>query len=1794
MSEAAKLKVFVAERGYIKSGITRMHIFCLDEEAVKMSSSEALAEKRYRLSESFKDYERLNKAILSLNSSDDEKYDEYEDKYYEAIGILDKHKAAVVHNVPNNGAHGKFNNLPKIQMQSFNGEKIADYYPFINMFKSVIHIDNNLSACEKLYYLRSYLSDEALNLIKNLTLTDENYVTALSLLENRYDNVPKIVNYHVNSLLDMPSFSKCTAKNLRSLIGNFNLHLAALKSLKQAVQHWDILLINILAKKVDVYTYRGFYLERNTKELPTLSQFIDFLEKRALAMENTAEETQEPPPTNRSSKPIKSVSGAATAKSQQSCKYCQQNHRLFQCAKFKMCTVQERSDFVKNKNLCTLCLNEHKGRCMLRLKCTVCHKRHNSLLHDQSKSSEESQHAATVAAATNQGDSVVSMSGTSTSLDVLLPTAIVRLKNKDGTFSSVRALLDSGSQVSFITEKLTQKSCCEILPTNQTITGVVEGANKVTQKANCTVFSSVNNYKTNVSCCIVKNITCNLPQQTFDISNYNIPAHIKLADNNFNKSGEISLLLGCDIFFQVLQRESLPITPAGPYLINTCFGYVAAGSLPVSAGKVFSCNLCINIQGNPGNFLNTPKQKAQLCDLNNTFSDRFMSEKVPYVPTSKQDVKLCHSTNAISDCLESENAPNVINTEVSPVIVPPKQEPQLCELNNTISYFWQCEKVPSVFKEGSTEHQLAEECFQGSVKLINKRFSVALPLKLDLENVQLGNSFSYALQRLYNLEKRFLKDEALSQQYKKFIQEYLNQGHAISYNIDNYDLSAGNIYFLPHHPVINPNSKTTPVRAVFDASMRTKNGLCLNDIMLNGGVVQSELFDILILLRTYRYILLCDIKAMYRQILVEDKFRCLQNILWRNSSSDPVQCIQLKTVTYGLKSSAFLATRCLIELANIFESKYPLAAFVLKHSSYVDDIQCGSNSISELFCIKKELIELMSEASFALHKWYSNDLEILKDIPVELQYFGNRELDKNNICMKTLGLSLDVSSDSLTMQCPEKELLERYTKRNMLSFISQIFDPLGILGPVLVQAKILMQKVWFLNLNWDDYLPEPLHTQWIEFARRLVEMKAISVPRNINMLAVNSIELVGYADASNVAYGCCLYLRIMDNHKTVKVNLLCSKSRINPKAKQLTTPRLELNSALLLSMLAKKVHDILCLKYNVKTFLYMDSQIVLAWLKIQPEKLSVYVANRVKQIQKLTSEFHWFYVQTSDNPADCLSRGISPQALEEKVGQLWFHGPQFLHCTSYIHCNAKNRNTDFDIPEQRPEQKTCNLCKIENSFYGLFAKYSNFEKIIRIMSYVQRFIHNSKKENSHLGLHGNLWPKELNSALQTIIKLDQKRHFQEELKILKSHGTLKCHLKSLNPFIDSLGLMRVGGRLQNSNLPFNQQHPIILPKKSNITRMIILKEHLRLKHAGQKLVLSTLNERYWLINANREIKAVLHKCLICFKLKARAATQLMGSLPLDRVKMSRPFQIVGTDYAGPFYVKQTRIRKPVITKAYIVIFICFTTKAIHIELASDMTTNTFLGCLKRFIARRNKPTKIYCDNGTYFKGANNVLKELYHMQNSTDHQNAVNNFCNEERISFHFIPSYSPVFGGLWEAGIKSIKYHVKRVVSDTVLTYEELYTVLVQIESILNSRPLTPMSRDENDMSYLSPAHFLTGSSLMSYPELNLVEANVGKLSFWKKCTQMQQHFWQQWHKQYLTTLQNRPKWTNSQVDLKEGMMVILRNKNVSPLKWPVGRIVSVLPGKDGKVRALNVKTVTGSIMQTSIMNVCPLPLCD
>jgi len=374
----------------------------------------------------------------------------------------------------------------------------------------------------------------------------------------------------------------------------------------------------------------------------------------------------------------------------------------------------------------------------------------------------------------------------------------------------------------------------------------------------------------------------------------------------------------------------------------------------------------------------------------------------------------------------------------------------------------------------------------------------------------------------------------------------------------------------------------------------------------------------------------------------------------------------------------------------------------------------------------------------------------------------------------------------------------------------------------------------------------------------------------------------------------------------------------------------------------------------------------------------------------------------------------------------------------------------------------------------------------------------------------------------------QQISYAQEIKDLMEQQEVAAtsSLKTLHPFIDQEGLLRVGGRLQQSTLPYQTIHQIILPASQHFTKLIASAEHIRLHHAGPQLLTASLRDKYWIPRIRNLVKTIIHHCLTCYKFKAQATQQLMGELPSHRVQPSRPFLTTGIDYAGPISLRLGTPRSKTITKGYIAIFVCFATKAVHIEVVTSLTTEAFLAALRRSIARRGKPRTIYSDNGTNFQGAANQLHDIYNMLQSSPELARIQDFLANEGCDWKFIPPHGPHFGGLWEAAVKSMKYHLRRTLGSHIATYEELSTLLAEIEACLNSRPLCTLSDDPFNQTYLSPGHFLIGEPLTQLPTIDYTNVKCNRLSRWQTYQQELQQFWQRWSSDYLQSLQQRQRW--------------------------------------------------------------------
>lgn len=1710
MEELKKLRL---RRGQLKGTLTRIETFVQDPISFTSATVDTLEARKDKLISALKEYESVQLDILSRDESDKEEMGIFEEAFFntlaklnESIRMLKGSEAAHTNNVATS-------KLPNVDIPTFDGKDFTKFKPFYDMFLAVIDNNKSLSNVQKLFYLRKYLSDEALSVIVNLPLVNGSYQEALELLKKRYNNKARLISSHINVLLDIPCMSKGTAASIRSFVSQVQQQLHALKNLNEPTDKWDMILITILGRKLDSYTNRAFNLERDPLVLPTMTEFINYLEKRAMALEDSLplKGTDYASTSNTNKfKSIPRVTNVATP-SMTACRYCDKiGHAIYNCSKFQEASIEDRQEFAAQHKLCTICIKVHAGKpCKYRFKCKICKKCHNTLLHTEDQTAADVEQPIVASTA---------LSHDNAAYKVLLPTVKVKIFDKFGREVHVRALLDSGSSASFVTSGLVERLCFQPVAQNQNIIGITNKSTKINKSITLPIEScQYQDVKFYVDCHVVDTITTHLPQQYFDYSKLNIPKDVRLSDDTFNVPSEISLLLGADIYFGSLLDKCIKI-PNGPVLQSTLFGFVVAGKI------------------------------NQGCNI---------------------------STSHMSTALVSNFAISDNN-----------------KLEHVMNEFWLNERVPEIKSTASVENVEAEKIFQDSVKLIDGQFHVDMPLKCPVNELQLGNSFSVALQRFYSLERKLVKNVELLEQYKKFIDQYVEMGHAKEVDINSYDVFNGVAYFLAHHAVFNVSSKTTKLRVVFDGGMKSKNGTSVNDVMLNGPVVQGELFDILILFRTYLFTLICDIEKMFRCILINSDQKCLQNILWRDDPSKPIRCLQLQTVTYGLKASTFLATRCLVELVNLYGDRYPLASQAILSSTYVDDVITGTDDVEQLQILKSELIELLKLGNFKLHKWCSNCPAVLDDVPNNLKYFEEIDLNSSNT-IKTLGLKYDITLDTFTFQCPLNNEDSINTKRKVLSFIGKMFDPLGLISPIIVSAKIFMQELWFMQLGWDTVLPEKQLQVWKRFLANLKLMSKISVPRLSYSSECQSVELVGYADASFKAYGCCIYLRLLKLDGSVETKLLCSKSRVAPLSKSLTIPQLELNSALLLAQLVSRVSKTLSARFSHTTFLYSDSQIVLCWIKSEkPKVYNTYVNNRVKDILILTKQDQWSYVKSSVNPADLVSRGIEPQKLQ--CLDSWWHGPKYLEDRVYKHEN--NFRCDKVLLTELQElhsndtcaEVPCNLNQVDQPMLNFLQKFSSLNKLQNVVGYIYRFFNNVSRKNVKIN-SPVLTPKELNDALLVITKCYQRQHFSKEIETLLSGKNIKSGISNLHPYVCQEGILRVGGRLQNADIPHDRKHPPILPKNCFLTTLLIEREHLRLLHGGARLVLSSLAQRFWIINGIREVKKVVHKCVKCARMKAAAAKQLMGSLPPERITTSRPFQHVGIDFCGPFSTKVARIRRPLTMKSYVALFVCFATKAIHVELVSNLTTEAFLACLDRFISRRGMPTTIHCDNAKTFKGAANTLKELYNLQSSEKHRDSVYSFCNKRYISFKFIPSYSPHHGGIWEAGCKGLKHHLKRVIGNLCLTFEELYTVIVQIEGVLNSRPL--LTLDPNEGKYLTPGHFLIGAALTSYPDVNLTETPVHRLKFWNIVTKLKQDYWKSWSKDYLNQLQSRPKWKQASPNLKVGDLVLVKDLNTAPLVWPMARIVKIFPGKDNKVRVAEVRMGNKTYVR-SVTKFCPLPL--
>lgn len=612
------------------------------------------------------------------------------------------------------------------------------------------------------------------------------------------------------------------------------------------------------------------------------------------------------------------------------------------------------------------------------------------------------------------------------------------------------------------------------------------------------------------------------------------------------------------------------------------------------------------------------------------------------------------------------------------------------------------------------------------------------------------------------------------------------------------------------------------------------------------------------------------------------------------------------------------------------------------------------------------------------------------------------------------------------------------------------------------------------------------------------------------------------------------------------------------------------------------LHTVLHDRYPIKdVYAFSDSTVALSWIHSSPHRWHTFVANRVSKIQEILSAERFFHINGINNPSDCTSRGLLPSQLLKHP--LWWHGPSWLlrPIVEWPIEPFDLSRVEGSIPEIKSSVTLTAISQVDTSpLLEGSLRVSSWKKLLRIIVYILRFAQKLPRSPS-------IQVSDLETAEELVLRELQSKYFADEIKNMKKGNLPSPALRKLDLFIDDKGLIRVGGRLTNANIPYENRHPILLPRRDHVINLIIDDCHRCNCHTGSHLLISLLRQRYWIVSARNVIRQRIRQCNFCFKIAPSHPSPMMASLPSFRVQEAKAFTHTGVDYAGPLNLTLTRRRGVKSQKAYICLFVCMTTKAIHIEIASDLSSETFLDALKRFLARRGPISYLYSDNGTNFVGAKRNLDELYTFLSAKDTSTAFQNELNNRKITWRNIPARAPHWGGIWESNIKCIKSHLYRTIGNQLLCYEELLTVLAQIECILNSRPLCLLS--DQPHSILTPAHFLNTIPLQSLPAYEIDES-VSLSNRKKLLDSLVQSYWKKWHVDYLHTLQTRQKWNTPDVPIEPGTLVLIHQDDTPPLRWPTGIIEQVFPGKDGITRVASVRTITGTFKRP-VVKLCPLP---
>ena len=1134
---------------------------------------------------------------------------------------------------------------------------------------------------------------------------------------------------------------------------------------------------------------------------------------------------------------------------------------------------------------------------------------------------------------------------------------------------------------------------------------------------------------------------------------------------------------------------------------------------------------------------------------------------------------LRHPDNII---MANNIAPKLIGNHQDPRLFLAKEEVTLPE---DVDFMWGQETLGIQPEELHEDHRMAWESFLQNISRDPSTGQYTVGLPWNSKKYLLRDNKSVAAGRTYAQRDIMIADQEYGNLMIQAKRELLDKDYIERVETD---APTNNlVYYMPYRGIIKQDSDTTKCRLVMDASSKpSASHISLNQALYQGPNLVVELAFLLLRFMLGVFGSISDIEKAFLRILISECDRDALRFFWFEDPLDPysrLNTFRFKAVMFGSAASPFQLAAVLQTLIND-DCHNVQVKKALEDGIYVDNIIHATDSEEELMIFFEVSRQVLANGSFNLRQWASNSPKLMTKAK-------SLNIEDNNIIVKVLGLYWDIDRDRYLYNT-NFEWDGKFTKRSALRYTNKVFDPLGWLIPMSIRRRLFVQKLWDKELKWEDSFEfvDDFAKQWLQLVKEThIAVTSSKVRRAV--FTTNS-ELHIFSDASKEAYGAVVYVRTPPSQEDPQgtVQLVSAKGKVTSKKGICTIPRFELSGVVVAGHQVPYIRKAWNLPDTIQVNLWCDARVVLNWLS-QYEIKETFIHNRVVQVRELceptqnTTTIR--YVPSELNPADILTKEHKAQDFVEN--STWWQGPSWL-------LNEQEWPTSEEYNLYPGSWKrvqmfaTANIKVGDTSVISFFNK-ANFEAGLRKMVYVLRAFHFRPRQHAFQGTNfhiDHMAKEELDHAKLEAVKIMQRDMFSEELAALKSGQEITSgSCKKLNIHLDSDGVIRCQGRLENSLEPTINTKQILVNGYHPFVQSYIRYKHVHLNCSSKQYTLHKVRKElagpYLTVNVNK----IVRECNACRILRARPYSYpKMPPLPRTRLAAERPFAVCGVDYSGPHYVKQGRSS----VKVWIALFTCMVSRAIHLELVPDLKAETFLQALKCLSWRKGTPRVIMSDNATNFTKSSKLLKEL-------SESNAIKSELGTQGIKWLFTPAYAPHFGAVYERLVGVLKKELVKLIGQSQLSFHELHTQLVEIEGIINSRPLTQVG----NLEVITPMNILTGRDDHNEDILNVLdtqeimreaeEARFTLPQMFQATAKRKANFWHSFQNQYLESIKfagDVSQKKNSGLIPKIGDLVIIHSKDPR-LQWRKAIILEVFPSTDGQLRKCRVKTSTGQSIRAT-----------